>query len=53
MRQRALDAGVFVVLAILVLGLTPGTPDGRTLDRLGLTGMNAPQIRSVVEEGFD
>ena len=27
--------------------------EGRTLDRLGLTGMDAPQIRGVVEEGFD
>jgi opine dehydrogenase len=26
---------------------------GRTLDRLGLTGTDGPQIRSVVEEGFD
>src|SRR5262245_66577957 len=29
MRQRALDAGVFVVLPILVLGLAPGTSDDR------------------------
>jgi len=26
--------------------------EGRTLERLGLTGMNRPQIRAVVEEGF-
>jgi opine dehydrogenase len=27
--------------------------EGRTLDRLGLSGMDGPQIRSVVEKGFD
>jgi opine dehydrogenase len=27
--------------------------EGRTLHRLGLTGMDGPQIRGVVEEGFD
>ncbi len=26
--------------------------EGRTLERLGLAGMDAPQIRRVVEEGF-
>jgi opine dehydrogenase len=26
--------------------------EGRTLERLGLGGMDAPQIRSVVEQGF-
>jgi hypothetical protein len=26
--------------------------EGRTLERLGLGGMDAPQIRCVVEEGF-
>jgi opine dehydrogenase len=27
--------------------------EGRTLERLGLAGMDAAQIRRVVEEGFD
>ena len=26
--------------------------EGRTFNRLGLTGMDGPQIRGVVEEGF-
>ena len=26
--------------------------EGRTLERLGLGGMNGPQIRRVAEEGF-
>jgi hypothetical protein len=26
--------------------------DARTLERLGLSGMDAPQIRRVVEQGF-
>jgi opine dehydrogenase len=26
--------------------------EGRTLERLGLKGMGAPQIRRVMEEGF-
>jgi hypothetical protein len=26
--------------------------DARTLDRMGLSGMDAPQIRHVVENGF-
>jgi hypothetical protein len=26
--------------------------EGRTLERLGLGGMDAPEIRRVVEEGF-
>ena len=27
--------------------------DARTLERLGLSGMDGPQIRSVVEQGFN
>jgi opine dehydrogenase len=26
--------------------------EGRTLERLGLSGMDGPQIRRVVEQGF-
>jgi opine dehydrogenase len=26
--------------------------DGRTLERLGLSGLDAPQIRRIVDEGF-
>ena len=46
---KAIDA--LVTLACTIAG-TDFAGHARTLDRLGLAGMDAPRIRSVVAEGF-
>ncbi len=35
-----------------ILSATDFTASARTLDRMGLTGMNAAEIRRVLAEGF-
>jgi hypothetical protein len=47
-RTPAIDALTEIVRNMTCMDFAP---EGRTLDRLGLTGMDGPQIRGVVEEG--
>jgi hypothetical protein len=48
-RTPAIDALVEVVRSITGKGFAT---EARTLARLGLSGMDGPQIRRVVEQGF-
>jgi opine dehydrogenase len=48
-RTPAIDALVQVVRSMTGKGFAE---EARTIERLGLSGMDAPQIRTVVDEGF-
>jgi opine dehydrogenase len=48
-RTPAIDAIIEIVRNMIGNGLAG---EARTLERLGLSGMDGPQIRRVVEEGF-
>ena len=48
-RTSAIDALVQVVRSMTGKGFAE---EARTIERLGLSGMDAPQIRTVVDEGF-
>ncbi|MGA7261970.1 MAG: hypothetical protein WA709_02510 [Stellaceae bacterium] len=49
-----IGAGIGGLYLVAELGMTGRAfaPEARTLERLGLAGMDAPQIRRVVREGF-
>jgi opine dehydrogenase len=49
LRTPAIDAVIEVVRSMTGKDFAA---EGRTLERLGLSGMDAPQIRTVVDEGF-
>jgi opine dehydrogenase len=48
-RTPAIDAVIEIVQSMTGKDFAA---DGRTIERLGLSGMDAPQIRRVLDEGF-